>query len=161
MTAGRKPKPVEVKRLAGNPGRRPLPTDNPKARIGLPSMPRGLFDERTQRLWHSLGEALERNGVITELDGAAFMFLCMHFEMGIRAWLRMKKDGEYQTVGDDARLVAHPAVKVVNEASKNFRQYAALFGVTPSDRGRLHLEPELERSLAEILFEGAGETDNG
>ena len=42
MTRGRKPKPTEQKRIEGNPGKRPLPDDEPQLPVEAPDPPEWL-----------------------------------------------------------------------------------------------------------------------
>lgn len=60
-------KPTALKKLAGNPGRRPLPKTEPKPRVDAPAMPPGLSKAAQEHWKHIIGECV-RLKLITTLD---------------------------------------------------------------------------------------------
>lgn len=151
MAVGRRPKPDEVKRLTGNPGKRPLNGSAPKPAVGLPIMPRGRLGHEGQRLWRELGPMLEKYGLITDVDGPSFEMLCAAYEMAVLAARQVREEGLTIGVGDKMRT--NPVVKIQESSSKLYRQYAEQFGLTPSARSRIHVEgTDQERSLVDLLF---------
>ena len=74
-TRGRKPKPTAIKRLEGNPGKRPLNIYEPKPQKKAPTCPDWL-DEEAKREWRRLAKTMEAMGVLTEADRAAFATYC-------------------------------------------------------------------------------------
>ena len=74
-TRGRKPKPTAIKRLEGNPGKRPLNIYEPKPLKKAPTCPDWL-DEEAKREWRRLAKTMEAMGVLTEADRAAFATYC-------------------------------------------------------------------------------------
>ena len=71
---GPKPKPTVLRILEGNPGRRPLPQNEPQPKVGLPRCPSSLSPD-AKKLWQSLGKKLAGCGLVTETDGPAFELL--------------------------------------------------------------------------------------
>ena len=71
---GAKPKPTKLKILAGNPGRRPLPKDEPKPR-GKAVMPQWLNAE-ARVVWQELAPVTESLGLLTDHDAEQFGTLC-------------------------------------------------------------------------------------
>ena len=59
--AGRKPKPTEVKKLEGNPGKRKLNTKEPNPGKGMPDCPAWLLPEAKTE-WIRLSEKLNQMG---------------------------------------------------------------------------------------------------
>jgi P27 family predicted phage terminase small subunit len=59
-------------------------------------------------------------------------------------------------LGSTGQVVAHPAVRVLNEASAMFLRYATEFGLTPSSRVKLGLNEAARRTLAMELEEKLG-----
>ena len=57
-TRGRKPKPTAIKRLEGNPGKRPLNIYEPKPLKKAPTCPDWL-DEEAKREWRRLAKTME------------------------------------------------------------------------------------------------------
>ena len=60
--AGRKPKPTEMKRAQGNPGRRPLNNNEPKP-TGIPQCPSHL-NEVAKREWRRIAPELIALGLL-------------------------------------------------------------------------------------------------
>jgi P27 family predicted phage terminase small subunit len=149
---GPKPKPTQQKKLEGNPGRRPLPKDEPTA----PIPPQGTADRLgltgRSREWY---DNLANSGIITELDIAAFMFMVAHYNVGfvaaqeINAYIAdCKKTGKV--------IRKHALSQVLRDNSAAFLKYAVQFGMTPSARVGLSVgKVEKEKSLADQLFEAA------
>jgi len=68
---GPKLKPTAIKILEGNPGKRPLNLNEPKPLQIAPECPDWLLDE-AKKEWKRLAPELERLGLLTILDMAAF-----------------------------------------------------------------------------------------
>lgn len=71
---GRIPKPTIVKELNGNPGRRPLPKDEPKPE-GVAKRPRWLT-VGARKVWNELAPGTAAIGCLTKQDGEMFGVLC-------------------------------------------------------------------------------------
>lgn len=152
---GRPPKPTELKRRAGNPGKRPLPEEPRGPQLAeMPRAPRGM-NAPARRLWRTLGPVLVEMGVLTRADLPAFQLLCQHWGLAQQAWEALQQEGE--TTTDERGLPRkHPLLQVWRDNSRAWREYAAHFGLTPAARARLGLAwTEKEKSLAELLFEAA------
>lgn len=71
---GRIPKPTVLKELAGNPGRRPLPKDEPVA-TGVAKRPRWL-NVAARKVWNDLAPGAQALGVLTSYDAESFGVYC-------------------------------------------------------------------------------------
>jgi len=71
---GRIPKPTAAKKLAGNPGRRPLPKNEPMP-TGKAVRPDWL-NVGAMQVWNELAPGTERLGLLTDHDAFAFGVLC-------------------------------------------------------------------------------------
>lgn len=71
----RRPTPTELKKLAGNPGHRPLNDAEPQPMRGIPEMPKGLRPA-ARREWNRIAPALEQLGVLSRIDGKALAMYC-------------------------------------------------------------------------------------
>ena len=151
---GTKPKPSELKKLAGNPGRRPLNEQEPQPAMANPKMPRGRLPKEGQRLWKALAEPLARMGVLTEFDLPAFEMLCLHYSLARDAFEIVNTLGLF--VKDrDGQPRKNPAMQLFRDNSASYRAYLTEFGLTPSSRVRIKAIGQIdERSLADILFDG-------
>jgi P27 family predicted phage terminase small subunit len=172
--AGRRPKPTEIKRLQGNPGKRPLNKAEPRPPAASTAMPRGRLPKDGQRMWKAVAPLLSGLGVLTEADLPALEMLCLHYSVARAALEEMLKDGRIEAEDDEGRryvvkegiavstptldsIKKHPAASVFRENSQAFKSYLQEFGLTPASRVRLKVDTgEKEKSLAEMLFEAVG-----
>ena len=147
MTRGRKPKPTEAKKRAGNPGKRKISgtEPHPKSTKIEPT----LIDERAREFADRVLPELRATKVLTDIDLGAFELMCTHYAIARLAAERIKREGLLR------RGVKHPLLQVWRDNSKMFLSYAGLFGMTPSDRTRIHIEEAEQLSLADLLFADA------
>lgn len=127
MPAGRPSKPIEQKRMLGNPGKRPLPESHTIVQMPAvtetPEPPRPLLKyglELWNRVW-SMGASWISNTTDVEL-------LMMTCEMIDERWNLRVKVMQY----DDARLR-----RGLRELDRQIVSNLSLLGFTPSDRSRL------------------------
>jgi phage terminase small subunit len=108
-----------MKLLQGNPGKRPLPKNEPKPKVGCDPPPWLPVDARAQ--WKRLAPRLIELGILTEVDGDAFAALCM--------------------------LTANLAVlgtiqgAAIADCTRELRQLWGRFGMTPADRSKVAAAP--------------------
>jgi len=148
--ASPKPKPTKLKILEGNPGKRPLNENEP---IPIPmdlKCPDWLLAEAKEE-WKRLAPELERIGLLTIIDKAAFEGYCQSYAKWKKAEKFLKKHGmtikipqknEYGNVVS-FQLKKFPEVSIANECLKQIRSFATEFGLTPSSRGRIYLPTEI------------------
>lgn len=160
-TPGRKPKPTNLKRLQGNPGKRKLnkgePT--PERGDGPPDRPYGLATRRptVAKQWDEVAPQLHELGLLTGLDVGALRLMLEHYQVALEALAEMRQqDGTLQLVRTDENGVGrkHPMLQILRDNSTMYLKFAAEFGMTPSSRSRLKVEPQAEQlSLVEQLFQ--------
>lgn len=133
---GRPPKPTEVKRRNGNPGKRPLPEAVIRlpGAIEVPAPPTSLRKtgrDTWERLW-SVGAPW----LSLRTDWDIMVRLCEAQDE--RALLRreVRKHGRY-SYGSQGQLVTHPAVDQLRTIENLITRWESLCGFTPSDRSRL------------------------
>lgn len=151
MRPGTKPKPTVLKRMAGNPGKRPLNDHEPKMARGRWNAPSSLGDEG-KRVWRVLMRVLAPAGVITEGDLVALQLFCEAFEdrqAARKAYLEKGMVG----VGSTGNDVLSMYFKAAHMKGQEMRWFLAEFGLTPSSRSRIKVEQASEKSLAEMLFD--------
>jgi P27 family predicted phage terminase small subunit len=137
---GRKPKPTALKILEGNPGHRPI-VETPKPRPIAPECPSWLTDEAKAE-WQRVAPALERLGLLTEVDGTALAAYCEAYSRWRAAEEIIAREGlTYENVRL-GRIAQHPAVPIARQMMDQIRAYCSEFGLTPSARGRMTL-PEV------------------
>lgn len=131
------PKPVERKRKAGNPGKRPLP--DPVSLVpalqGIPDPPERLATAGVvvwRRCWDA-GRDWLTEGDITVLEVA-----CHQIDEIVR-WEELLEEAglTFETRGGFIRV--HPAVAQIRELEQHVVANLGLCGFTPADRSRLGL----------------------
>ncbi len=148
---GPAPKPSALKKLAGNPGKRKLNNNEPQPERVAPAIPRGLM-ALARKYWKAHGPKLEDLGLLTEVDGAAFTMLTMHYAIAWEAG-QILKDKGLSAVDENGAERKHPLLQVFRENSSMFLRYAKEFGLTPSARVKLAMpSPEEEEDLRDILM---------
>lgn len=148
MTAGRKPTPLAMKVLDGRARPREQgKLDFPKNPLQCPR----FLDAGAKREWRRLKPEMQRLGLLTIADRAAFAAYC-------QAWSRYEEltrylNGLIKEMGTGALLMntpngalqQNPLLGVANRAFDQMRAMLAEFGLSPSSRARLTLEGEEER----------------
>ena len=134
-TRGRKPKPTAIKRLEGNPGKRPLNIYEPKPQKKAPACPDWL-DEEAKREWHRLAKTMEAMGVLTEADMAAFATYCDAYSKWKDATEFINQHGQiFKTPSGYIQQV--PQVSIAQTYGKLMTKIATEFGLTPASRSRI------------------------
>lgn len=147
MAAGRRrgpaPQPVELKRLRGNPGHRPLPPAPPAGKdpaIGAPQPPAWL-DQVARQEWRRLRPELERLGLWRKLDRALFASYCHFYSVFINAIRESERNQiDLVVLTKSGYPIQNPYLAIINTAFERMRALAGEFGFTPSSRTRLALE---------------------
>lgn len=137
---GPAPKPVALKVLEGNPGKRAINHDEPKPTPIAPPCPSWLMDEAKAE-WDRVAPELERLGLLTRVDGAALAAYCQAYAR----WVEAEKDISLHgttSVSLHGMEVARPAVAMAQKSAQMVKAFAAEFGLTPSSRGRMALPPQ-------------------
>ena len=135
MPAGRPATPTALKILRGNPGKRPLAHDEPKPRPVAPECPAWLLAE-AKREWRRVAPELERLGLLTMVDGAAFAGYCQAYGRWVQAERALKKHG-LTTETSTGYLAPRPEVVISRQSLQLVKAFCSEFGLTPSARGRM------------------------
>jgi P27 family predicted phage terminase small subunit len=158
MPAGRPPKPIELKRRTGNPGRRPLP-DKAKTVALVPSdgapVPLAL-KAAGREVW---ARAQDHAIWLSRLDLMLLEILCKAVDQHDEMNRLVAEDGLVQiepivtpaghVVGE--KKVANPLLKELRALEKQIHSSAAALGFDPTSRSRLGLaEVKRQSALAEF-----------
>jgi len=144
---GRPPKPAALKILEGNRGRREI-KEGPKFRPIAPECPAWL-SEQAQIEWGRLAPSLEALGLLTDADMAGFAGYCQSYSRWVEAETVIEIHGlSYETrkmeMAEDGntfeRVSYHPRpeVGIAQKEKLAMMRFGALFGLSPSDRGRMN-----------------------
>ena len=141
-SGGRKPKPTQLKVVGGNPGNRPLNQDEPKPKASNHRAPAGL-SKLAAKHWRTVAKQLHEARILTDLDKPALVLYC-------EAWARWR-DATDQ-VEQRGMLVKAPSgypmqnpyLAIANKAFDHLQKMLVEFGMTPSSRSRIQVQPEDE-----------------
>lgn len=134
-TRGRKPVPTALKVLEGNPGKRPLNSREPKPEKKAPTCPAWLEPE-AKKEWKRLAKGMEKLGILTEMDRAAFAAYCQSYARWKEAEQHINEDGSLMTTPNGYQQQS-AWVSIANNAMKSMSQFASQFGLNPSARSRI------------------------
>lgn len=140
---GPAPKPTALKRLEGNPGKRPLNDREPKPDAGEPTRPEWVLPE-AKREWRRVVPQLVALGLLTRIDRAALASYCQWWARWVQAERCLDKLGlTFET--PNGYVQQRPEVAIAQKASDRCRQFAQEFGLTPASRSRISVsEPTVE-----------------
>lgn len=132
---GRRPKPTALKKLAGNPGKRPLNDNEPEFTLITDIEPPTWLSDKAIIMWETVMPELLRNKVLTVADIHNVEVFCMAYNRWRQAEDDIKVNGV--TITNENTTIKNPAVTVVNEATTQMMKFGALLGLDPSSRQRL------------------------
>jgi P27 family predicted phage terminase small subunit len=115
----------------GRHGRRGEPVTPPRGVVRRPAS----LSKDARAVWDRLAPICRRMGTLTPADAAAFATLCELEATLLRA--RRAKDAPDFAIVLHGRT--HPALKLERDTATALRPFYSAFGLTPSDRARLHV----------------------
>lgn len=141
---GRRPLPAATHILRGNPGKRPLRTDEATIAGEFDLTPPAYLKGQALALWNELASVLKESRVLTAADRPTFLLLC-------DAWttwhtLRESLDitGPMMTTARGVSIV-NPLVDSVRRAQETYRKLSIEFGLTPTSRAKVSVAPTPKR----------------
>lgn len=132
---GRKPKPSNLRRAEGNPGKRGFNAAEPEVPPGCPECPPHLGDAARAE-WFRLATTLHKIGILTTIDRAAFAAYC-------QAWGRwVEAEDKIAQLAPMVRTPSgyvqqNPWIGVANKQIDLMTRLAAELGLTPASRTRV------------------------
>jgi len=134
-TRGRKPKPTALKVLEGNPGKRPINTNEPTPPAGDVKCPSWLLPE-AKKEWKRLAASLEAMGVLTIADLTAFAGYCQSYARWREAEEFITQHGSiFKTPSGYVQQV--PQVSIAQQNLKIMQSFCTEFGLTAACRARI------------------------
>jgi P27 family predicted phage terminase small subunit len=140
---GRKPKPTALKLLAGNPGKRPLNQNEPQYESVEDALPTELQSDKNQiaaKEWRRIIPLLTASGVATEVDRTLLIAYCSEYQKYIEAEKMLAEHGMFMRT-KAGFLGLNPYVKVSRASLDMLIRLSSEFGMTPTARVKLNLEP--------------------
>ena len=155
---GRPKKPLELLKLLGNPGKRPLPTDTPQPKklYDIPAPPAHL-DVIGKEIWEYLASRLTKCGILTEIDIYTLENCCVALSIAKKAAKELQesplvystknKDGSNKSVHKTQYLT------VWREALAEFDNNGAKLGLSPSERAKMHVNYDANKNKEQEFFQ--------
>jgi len=169
---GPKPKPDELKLLEGVQNVHPNRINNnrPKPKATIPTCPPHLT-KMAKAEWKRICPELESLGLLTKLDRAALAAYCQAYGRWAQAEKKLIDLGNmapdkmaylYKTT--NGNLIINPLLSVANKAMEQMHKFLTEFGMTPSSRTRISVNPkdepdEFEKMMQDIESDMKGRTD--
>ena len=141
---GPPPKPTRLKVLAGNPGRRKLNKREPKPAVDTPVCPQWL-SARAKGVWRYTVPLLRNMGVLARADRDALAAYSQIYARWREAEEFLQQRGAVYAIKDERGnitcMMPFPQVAIARNLLQIVRGYHQEFGLTPSARTRLEVEP--------------------
>jgi P27 family predicted phage terminase small subunit len=139
-----KPTPTAIRLVKGNPGKRPMPKNEPKFKMPkeriAPEEYLGkhadIMTEYARDAWDIITPDLHSAGVLTIGDYMACIGLCIALGDYIEARKYAAKSGRF-IVNEDKKPKTSPFVTRAAHAWESAYSMMAAFGMNPSDRTRI------------------------
>lgn len=132
---GRKPTPTALKLIAGNPGKRPINTDEPQPRSDLTQAPDWLTD-RQRATWIEVVE-LAPAGLLKDIDASVFTVWVIAFDLYQEASEKLSRTGMLIKAPNTGVPMQSPYLAIVNRQAQIMMKAAAEMGFTPASRSRV------------------------
>lgn len=141
-TRGRRPKPTPLKLLAGNPGHRPLPEDEPEPPPASIDPPDHLEGDALAE-WNRMAPMLKEAGMFSVADRIALSLVCDVYAEYLDA-RRKEKEMAPSGVAGGAKggVVTSPFRRLLYRSRDDLRKLLVEFGMTPSSRSRVMVNPQ-------------------
>ena len=146
---GRRPKPTRMKRLTGNPGKRPLNADEPRPEPTVPECPPELGPVARQE-WDRLAGELGALKILTALDRAALAAYCNAYGLWAEAIQAIQKYGT-MVKSPSGYPIQSPYVSIANRQAEIMMRIASEFGFTPASRSRISTPTKSEPDLFDLF----------
>ena len=136
MARGRRPKPTALKKLEGNPGKRPLNELEPVPPVASLRCPNYLLPE-ARKEWRRLAPILMNLGLLTAADAVPFAGYCQAYARWREAEEFLSQHGTiFKTPSGYVQQV--PQVSIAMQNLKIMQSFCSEFGLTPASRARLY-----------------------
>jgi P27 family predicted phage terminase small subunit len=149
---GPPPQPTKLRLVRGNPGKRPIPENEPQPKPGA-TMPPDL-SKKAQKVWAIVSAQLEKAGVLTEMDVQALSAFCENYATWREATDHIrstKKGGGLVTRTALGFYVQSPYLSIANKSQEQMVALLREFGMTPSSRTRVKTsKPEEDDDFGQI-----------
>ena len=139
-SGGHNKKPTALRRLEGNPGRRPLPPELGPVHdvhvVPVPKPPRSLSKE-AKKEWKRLAPRLHVLGLLRAVDEDALGMYCEAFATWRNALDETRRMGVVVANPGTGLPMVNPYCKLAFKVQRDMLKLLSEFGMTPSSRARI------------------------
>jgi len=134
---GRKRKPTKLKILAGNPGKRPLPENEPEPAQykAAPRAPSHL-STAAKKEWRRVVKDFHESGILARIDRAALEAYCETYAIWVKAVENINKTGLVART-TNGNFIQNPYLGIANRAASEMRKWLSELGATPASRSKV------------------------
>ena len=143
---GPPPKPTWLKIISGNPGKRPLNTDEPQPIGDLVDPPDWLTPTQQEGWRYAIARAPA--GLLKQLDRGIFVVFIVAEDLHREASKKVAQYGSVIKVRGVATPVQSPYVAIQHKQARLMMRAAAELGFSPSSRPRIRLEGSTSKTTA-------------
>ena len=147
--SGPAPKPNEIKRKQGNPGKKALP--NLASVIALPQVtnqPPSHLTEVGKKIWDELSE---KATWIADTDQSSLQLLCEKLDRRAE-YIAKLQSMDLVLYTDKGYAYANPVVGMISTIENEITKLFSLLGLTPADRSRLGVAEVKKMSALDELI---------
>ena len=132
--------PTALKILRNNPGKRPLPENEPILTVEIPSTPRGM-SPLAKKHFPKIAKQLAAMKVMTIADTDALMTYCEAYAKWFRANEELKTC-DWIVYSESGYPSQSPWLSISNQAFMQMKAMLIEFGMTPSSRAKVQVVPD-------------------
>jgi P27 family predicted phage terminase small subunit len=151
MPTGRPPKSTRLRKLDGNPGKRPLNEREPRP-TGPLVKPEFVTGEAAKEWDRAVGAMPD--GLYTAADAPVLAVYCVAWVLFRNALAQVAKEG-MTAVGSTGQKIAHPSIAVAAKQSEIILRASDRLGMSPVARARLEVNDAPPQSKFAGLLGGA------
>lgn len=135
MATGPKPIPTQLKVVRGNPGKRPLPENEPQLEAVKPNAPKTLSQE-AKKHWDVVVDQLADAKLMTVLDIDALAMYCEAYARWADANKQIQEYGPL-IKSPQGFPMQSPYLQIANKTFDQMKAMLVEFGMTPSSRTKV------------------------
>ena len=149
---GPRPRPTIVKIREGEKNKDRINLREPKPRPTVPKMPKHL-GKVARKEYRRMAKILERCGVLSEIDGSALAAYAQSFATWMEAQELVNEKGILVKYGEAKMPRQNPALIIARDARKEMMRILVEFGMTPSSRSKIVVNPKKANTKMESLID--------
>jgi P27 family predicted phage terminase small subunit len=139
LMRGRKPTPTHLKRLNGNPSKRPLNESEPVPEGDLYAAPKWMSDSQREGWAYAISNA--PYGLLKKLDSSILAIWVVAEDLHREAVEKVNQYGLLTKSPNAGLPLQSPYLAILNKQAQIMLKAAGELGFTPSSRSRVQIEP--------------------